>query len=159
MTITSPLRSFVRAFTRRPKVRVHPDTDFEPRLALPRRIDDPVTASRLACDLLRNRTADVTLALYLDDRHRVVGHAVVAVGWVQAARLSARPILLGSLACRASACVLVRYHRWGPLSAKLSERRSYGAIAEECTRQGLVLVDHLVVTATGESRSAARSRA
>lgn len=91
MIITSPLRSFVRALARRPKsVPAHPDAVFEPRLALPRRIDDPVTAARLACDLLRNRTEDVTLALYLDDRHRVVGDAVVAVGWVQAARLSAR---------------------------------------------------------------------
>ncbi|MHB1552861.1 MAG: JAB domain-containing protein [Acidimicrobiales bacterium] len=117
-------------------------------------MDDPVTAPRLACDLLRNRTEDVTLALYLDDRHRVVGHAVVAVGWVQAARLSARPILLGSLACRASACVLIRYHRWGPSSASLSERRSYGVITEDCTRQGLVVVDHLVVDGCGGFTSA-----
>lgn len=156
MTITSPLRSFVRALARRLKsVPAHPDAVFEPRLALPRRIDDPVTAARLACDLLRNRTEDVTLALHLDDRHRVVGHAVVAVGWVQAARLSARPILQGSAACRASACVLVRYHRWGPLSASLSERRSYGAIFDECARQGLVMVDHLVVTCLGDWTSAA----
>jgi hypothetical protein len=34
---------------------------------------------------------DVTLVLYMDDRHRSVGHAVVAVGWVRAARLSAPP--------------------------------------------------------------------
>jgi DNA repair protein RadC len=153
MTITSPLRSFLRAFARRPKAPVHPDAVFEPRLALPRRIDDPVTAARLACDLLRNRTEDVTLALYLDDRHRVVGHAVVAVGWVQGARLSARQILLGSLACRASACVLVRYHRRGPLSASLSERRSYGAIAGEAARQGLHMFDHLVVVGSGGLRS------
>jgi hypothetical protein len=34
----------------------------------------------------------------MDDRHRFVGHAIVAVGWVQAARLSAHPVLLGAQA-------------------------------------------------------------
>lgn len=67
MTITSPLRSLVRAFTRRPKLPVPSDAVFEPRLALPRRIDAPVTAARLICDLLRNCTDDVALVLYLDD--------------------------------------------------------------------------------------------
>ena len=111
MVPTSPFR--VLRTLRRRQVRVsHPDAVSEARLNLPRRIDDPVTAAAIACDLLRHRKEDITLALYLDDRHRFVGHCVAAVGWVQAARLSARPILFEAQVCRSTSCILVRYHRW-----------------------------------------------
>lgn len=148
MTITSPLRSFVRSLTGRSSRPVHPDAD--PGLTLPRRIDDPATAGRVARDLLRHWKDDVTLALYLDDRHRLVGSAIVAVGRVQAARLSARPILQGSQACRATCCILVRFHRLGQDAVTVAEEASYWAIASAAIRHGLVLVDHLVVIASGE---------
>lgn len=159
MTITSPIRSFVRTLTRRQKpVAVHPDAVFEPRLTLPRRIDDPVSAARTAHDLLHHWKEDVTLVLYLDDRHRFVGHCIVAVGRVQAARLSARPVLFGAQVCRASACILVRYHRWERLSASEAENRSYRAIAAATGRHGLPVVDHLVVTGDGAFSSAHHAR-
>ena len=87
--------NLIRTFTRRSRRGVrHPDAVPEAQLNLPRRIDGPAAAAQLAGDLLRHHREDVTVVLYLDDRHRFVGHAVVAVGWVQAARLSARPVLL-----------------------------------------------------------------
>lgn len=152
MTITSPLRSFCRSLTARSRQPVHPDAD--PGLMLPRRIDDPATAARISHDLLRHWKEDVTLALYLDDRHRLVGSAIVAVGRVQAARLSARPILQGSQACRATGCILIRFHRFGPATPWVVEESSYWAIASAAIRHGLVLVDHLVVTANGQTTSA-----
>lgn len=91
----------------------------------------------------------MTLALYLDNQHRLVGHAVVATGWVQAALLSARPILAGSESCQATKCVLVRYCRYGALSATESQERSFGTIAAACARHGLAVVDHLVVVGNG----------
>ena len=74
----------------------HPDAVSEASLNLPRRIDDPTSAAQLTRDLLRNHREDITMALYLDDRHRLVGTAILTIGWVQAARLSARPILFGT---------------------------------------------------------------
>ena len=101
--------NLIRTFTRRSRRGVrHPDAVPEAQLNLPRRIDGPAAAAQVAGDLLRHRREDITLALYLDDRHRLVGTAILAVGWAQAARLSARPILQGSQACRATGFVLVR---------------------------------------------------
>jgi hypothetical protein len=57
------------------------------------------------------------MVLYLDDRHRLVGSAIFIIGWVQAARLSARPILFGSQGCQSSTCTLVRCRRYGAPSA------------------------------------------
>lgn len=132
----------------------HPDAVPEAGLNLPRRIDDPASAARVARDIIRSRREDVTLVLYMDDRHRFVGYAVVAVGWVQAARLSAHPVLLGAQACRATGSILVRYRRYGALSATKAEQASFGAIADACGRHGLAMVDHLVVTTTGVYGSA-----
>jgi len=89
----------------------HPEALQEGHLTLPRRIDDPASAASIARAVLCNRREDVTLVLYMDDRHRFVGHAVVAVGWVQASRLSGRPVVLGATVSQATGCVLVRYGR------------------------------------------------
>jgi len=151
MNCISPLHSFFRSLTgrSRPVGPVHPDAVSEASLRLPRRVDDPSTAAPLPHDLLRNRREDITLALYLDDQHRLVGHAVVAVDKVQAARLSARPLLFGARVCRATGCILVRYRRFGLLGASDAETRSFRALADAVARHGLVLVDHLVVIAGG----------
>jgi DNA repair protein RadC len=155
MAPTTSLHSFFRALTGRScRTTSHPDAVPEAGLNLPRRIDDPASAARVARDLLRSRREDVTLVLYMDDRHRFVGHAVVAVGWVQAARLSAHPVLLGAQACRATGSILVRYRRYGALSATEAEQASFRAIAAACGRHGLAVVDHLVVIATGRYSSA-----
>jgi DNA repair protein RadC len=145
MTITSPIHNFCRALTARSRTASHPEALQERHLNIPRRIDDPATAARLARELLHSRREDITLALYMDDRHRFVGHAIVATGWVQAARLSAHPIVIGAQASRATGCVIIRYRRYGLVSATEVEQRSFRTIAGACWHHGLVVVDHLVV--------------
>lgn len=146
MTTASPLHSLFRSLNRnRSRVPSHPEALQECQLNLPRRIDDPVSAATAARSLLLNRKEDVTLVLHMDDRHRFVGHAVVAVGWVQASRLSARPLVLGAHACRATGCVLVRYGRYRALHATEAEVASFRALAQASARCGLTIVDHIVV--------------
>jgi DNA repair protein RadC len=149
MTITSPIHSFFRALTARSRVTSHPEALQERHLNIPRRIDDPATAARLARELLHSRREDLTLALYMDDRHRFVGHAIVATGWVQAARLSARPFVAGAQASRATGCVIIRYRRYGLPSATKVEQSSFRSITGACWHHGLTVVDHLVVIGSG----------
>ena len=93
---------------------------------------------------------DITLALYMDDRHRFVGHAIAATGWVQAAHLSAHTIVAGAQASRATGCVIILYRRYGLPCATEVELRSFRSIAGACWHHGLVVVDHLVVIAAGD---------
>lgn len=137
------IRSLFRP--RRVGINSHPDAVSEASLNLPRRIDDPTSAAQLTRDLLRNHREDITMALYLDDRHRLVGTAILTIGWVQAARLSARPILFGTQACQSSTCILVRYRRYGASSATEGEERSFRTIAAACSRYGVVVADHVIV--------------
>jgi DNA repair protein RadC len=153
MTITSPIHNFFRALTARSRAASHPEALQERHLNIPRRIDDPATAARLARELLHSRREDITLALYMDDRHRFVGHAIIATGWVQAARLSAKQVIAGAQVSRATGCVIIRYRRYGLPSATEAEQRSFRSIAGACWHHGLVVVDHLVVVATGEYHS------
>lgn len=94
-------------------------------LTIPSEITDPANAAGAALALCQSRWDEVTLALYLDNQYRLVGHAVVATGWVQAALLTSRPILQGSLACQASTCILVRYRPCGARSASEAEDRTF----------------------------------
>ena len=85
------------------------------------------------------------MALYLDDQHRLVGTALLTIGWVQAARLSARLILFGTQACQSSTCILVQYRRYVTPSATEGEDRSFRTIAAACSRYGVVVADHVIV--------------
>jgi len=124
----------------------HPGAVPEASLNLPRRVDDPRSVAQLTRDLLRHHREDITMALYLDDRHRLVGTVILTVGWVQAARLSARPLLFGAQATQASTCILVRYRRYGAQSASEGEERwASSTVAAACSRYGVVIADHLVV--------------
>lgn len=144
-TLLHPLRSVIRRVRLgRPDAPGHPEA--EAPLALPRRIDGPAAASQLARDLLRHRREEITLGIYLDGRHRLVGTAILAAGRVQAARLSARPVLAGAMASRATSCILVRYAPCRGLSATDREHASFAALAAACSRTGLPILDHLVVT-------------
>ena len=149
MTITSPIHNLFRALTARSRTASHPEALQERHLNIPRRIDNPATAARLARELLHSRREDITLALYMDDRHRFVGHAIVATGWVQTARLSAHPIVAGAKASRATGCVIIRYRRYGLPSATEVEQSSFRSIAGACWHHGLVVIDHVVVVGTG----------
>jgi DNA repair protein RadC len=154
MTITSPVHNFFRALTARSRAASHSEALQERHLNIPRRIDDPATAARLARELLHSRREDITLALYMDDRHRFVGHAIVATGWVQAARLSAKQVIAGAQASRATGCVIIRYRRYGLLSATEVERSSIHSIAGACWHHGLTVIDHLAVVPAGEYTAA-----
>ncbi len=114
----------IRTLARRRRVVCHRDAVADAKLDLPRRIDGPAAAAQLAGDLRRHRCEDITPTLYLDDRHRLVGTAIVAAGWVQAPRPSTRPILHGSQARRATGFVSVRSRRWGTPNATEPEDRT-----------------------------------
>ena len=63
------------------------------------------------------------------------------------------PIVAGAQASRATECVIIRYRRYGLLSATEAEQRSFRSIAGACWHHGLTVVDHLMVVATGEYNS------
>ena len=83
----------------------------------------------------------------MDDRHHFVGHTVDAVGWVQATRLAAHPVLLGAQACRATGSVLVRYRRYGALRPTEAEQASFRPSPLPAGVTGSLWWIHLIATA------------
>jgi DNA repair protein RadC len=152
MTITSTLHSFRALASTTRRRTVHPKAL---PLTVPSEITDPATAAGAALALCQSRWDEVTLALYLDNQYRLVGHAVVATGWVQAALLTSRPVLAGADACQASRCILIRYRPYGATSPSEAEDRTFRAIAAACSRHGVQVVDHLAVVGSGEFSSVA----
>jgi DNA repair protein RadC len=158
MTITST-PSFFRALqslkgSRPRRSAGHPKASPQLQYTAPSEITDPATAAGAALALCKSRWDEVTLALYLDNQYRLVGHSVVAAGWVEVGLLSARPVLAGSESCQATKCVLVRYRRYGVPSVSEAEDRSFSTVAAACSGHGLAVVDHLMVVGSGSFTSA-----
>ncbi len=158
MTITSTLHSLraLGSTTLRGSLAGsrHPKASQALPLVVPERITDPATAAGAALALCQSRWDEVTLALYLDNQDRLICHSVVATGWVEAALLSARPVLAGSESCQATKCVVVRYRPYGVPCASEAEDRSFRTVAAACAWHGLAVVDHLVVVDNGAFTSA-----
>ena len=150
MVPTSPIHILRKLRHRQVRV-THPEAVGDASLNLPRRVDGPAAAAQLAADLLRHRREPIVLAHYLDERHWLSGHAILATGWVQASRLSAHPVLQGAEACRAESVVFIRYGRSRSLAVTEAEYRSFATLAAACARHGLPVVDHLVVGPGGFS--------
>jgi len=142
-----------RALTGRSRRMVsHPDAVPEAGLNLPRRIDDSASTARVARDLLRSRREDVVLVLFMDDRHALSGmpwspSAGSRLLGSQPARFSLEPRRAGRRAPSSYATAATR------LSAPRRPSRHPSGVAAPCGRQGLAVVDHLVVTAAGEHSS------
>jgi DNA repair protein RadC len=158
MTITSTPHSFFNKLqslqgSRPRRSEGHPKASSELQYIVPERITDPATATGAALTLCRNRWDELTVVLYMDNQHRLVGHAVVATGWVQAALLTSRPILSGADACQASRCILVCHRPYGAPNPSEAEDRSFRTIAAACARHGVAVVNHLVVVGCGSFTS------
>lgn len=145
MVLTTFIR--IRSLFRLRRVRInsHSDAVSEASANLSFVRCSDLVGSTFTRDLLRDHREHITMALYLDDRHHLVGTAILPIGWVEAARLSARPILFGSQARHSSACILVRYRRYGASSATEGEERSLRTIAAACSRYGVVVADDVIV--------------
>ena len=137
----------IRSLFRPRRVNSHPDAVPEASLNLLRRIDDPTSTAQLTRDLLRNHREYITMALYLDDRHRLVGTAILTGGWVQAARLSARsslgprrasPAPVSSSATAATAATGLRAPQKGRSAPSVPS-------PQPCSRYGVVVADHVIV--------------
>ena len=91
--------------------------------------------------------------LSMDGRNRLRGLRCVAQGGLHSCVVTAREILRTALADGASGFVLAHNHPSGEPSPSLDDIEMTRAVAEAADVIGLPLLDHVIVTATGEYAS------
>ena len=121
----------------------------EAGLNLPRRINDPASAARVAKDLLRSRREDGpssstwTTATASSGMRSSRWAGSKPLG-LRPTRCSSEPRRVGRRAPSSSATAAT-----GRAAPRKPSRRPFRAIAAACGRHGLAVVDHLVVVASG----------
>ncbi len=120
-------------------------------------IGDPLTspgaATAVAVDVIGRRATESVLCLFLDARYRVSGYAEVARGTLNSASLRPRDVLTPALLSGAAAVIIAHNHPSGETSPSRADRLVTTALRDACRLVGVVLLDHVIVTATGASYS------
>lgn len=111
-----------------------------------------VTSPREAVLLLgglRTARREQVWVLMLDARHRPLGCETVAVGGLNASRLTPRDVLAPVLRCGAAALVVAHNHPSGDPAPSRADRVVTEALRSACALIGVAMLDHLIVAERG----------
>jgi DNA repair protein RadC len=115
-------------------------------------IGDVVTDARDAAPIARaaigSEIAECVLVTFLDARNRVTGYSEVARGTVNAARLSARDLLVPTLYANAATVVAAHNHPSGDPTPSRADHTVTAVLRDAARLVGITLVDHIIVTPT-----------
>jgi DNA repair protein RadC len=113
----------------------------------------PAEAADFLKALIGFRCDECLIALYLDARHGLIDHEIVAVGRPDAVQPEPRQILLRAICRGATAIIIAHNHPSGDPAPSTSDIRFTRDFADACRGLGIHLCDHLVV-AGGQVQSA-----
>lgn len=110
---------------------------------------DPEAAAKFLEDLLRDRTQEHMVALYLDTRNRVIGWTVAHVGTLSRAACEPRTILQVALALNAAGFIVAHNHPSGDPSPSAEDVSFTCRMRDAGEAVGPRLVDHLIIGRDG----------
>lgn len=103
----------------------------------------------LVFDELRQASTERVMVLLLDARHRPLGTEVVAVGTINASRLSPRDVLAPGLRLGAAGLIVAHNHPSGDPLPSRADRQVTAALRDASSIVGIPLLDHLIVARGG----------
>lgn len=107
-------------------------------------VSSPRDALLLLDDLRGSRTERI-VSLLLDSRHRLIRRELVALGTVNASRLSPRDVLAPALVAGATAVVVAHNHPSGDPTPSRADRQVTAALRDAAAVVGVDLLDHLIL--------------
>jgi DNA repair protein RadC len=90
------------------------------------------------------------VCLFLDTKNRPIGKQTVSIGTINATLTSGREIVKGAILASAHACVIVHNHPSGMLVPSPEDDETTSRIAKVCKLIGIPLLDHVILTPSGE---------
>jgi DNA repair protein RadC len=122
------------------------DSEAEP---LGETVVSPASAAAVARAVIGDDATECVLAIFLDARQRVTGYAEVARGTLNAARLTARDVLVPALLHNAHSVVVAHNHPSGEATPSYADRSVTTILREAARIVGVQVTDHVIVTQTG----------
>ena len=140
LTTTGDQRLVVRARS----FRVHIVREAEPRYG--HDIATPRDLAALAHALIGDLAQEVVIAVWVDARHRAVGHTEICRGSLNATRFTPRDVLVPGLLLGAFGLALAHCHPSGDSTPSRADRLVTATLRQACKLVGMVMLDHVVVS-------------
>jgi DNA repair protein RadC len=115
-------------------------------------IGETVLTPHMAADVARavigDEITECVIAIFLDARNRVSGYTEIVRGTLNAARLTPRDLFVPALHANAVGVIIAHNHPSGDATPSRADRTVTGVLREAGNLIGVVLTDHLIVTAS-----------
>lgn len=121
-------------------------------------VRNPKNAAELVRKIIGDDSKEHVVALYLDGRHRAIGHAVVSIGTATSSLVHPREVFQPGVLVGAVAVIIAHNHPSGETSPSAEDAAVTKRLAEAGTILGIKLLDSLVVTREGGYYSFEESR-
>jgi len=116
-------------------------------------VGTPADAVALAARLLSDEFQEVSLAMFFNQQHQLVGYIEVGRGGIAHSPMEPREILVAALAVNAAALMVVHNHPSGNLEPSDADQAITTRLVQACRLVGLRFLDHILVAAGGAHRS------
>jgi len=97
----------------------------------------------------RKKKTEHFIALFVDNKNRMISKKVMAIGTVDQAPVFPREIIRHALLKQASGIILGHNHPGGDPAPSLQDRELTSRIKRICVELGIRVLDHVIVTDTG----------
>lgn len=118
-------------------------------LRAPSVIREPAGAVDLARRIVRDDAREHFLAVYLDGRHRPIGHSVVSIGTATASLVHPREVFQSAVLLGAVSVLLLHNHPSGDPSPSREDSEVTDRLRDAGRILGIRLLDHIVWTRHG----------
>ncbi len=122
-------------------------------LRAPGVIREPASAVDLARRIVRDDAREHFLAVYLDGRHRPIGHSVVSIGTATASLVHPREVYQSAVLLGAVSVLLLHNHPSGDPSPSREDSEVTDRLRDAGRILGIRLLDHIVWTRHGSFHS------
>lgn len=112
-------------------------------------IRNPRNAAALALKIIGDDSKEHFVALYLDGRHRSIGHSTVSIGTATSSLVHPREVFQAGVLVGAVGVIIVHNHPSGDTSPSAEDAAVTKRISDAGRLIGISLVDSLVVTREG----------
>ena len=114
-----------------------------------------ITGPRTVADyvqlMIGTETREIMYAIYLDNRHRVIGDEPIFFGGLTECQVDVRVLLRHALGHGATALIIGHNHPSGSLTASQADIAITTRIKAGCEAVGITLLDHVIVSTQGIS--------
>lgn len=112
-------------------------------------IREPINAAELAGKIIHDDSKEHFIGLYLDGRHRAIGHAIVSIGTATSSLVHPREVFQSAVLLGAVAVIIVHNHPSGDTSPSAEDCAVTKRISEAGRILGISLIDSLIVSRDG----------